>query len=90
VSWTLEDWVTLPSGFSNSNTPHVSNEYLRSFASAWNLELVGESREIDRLDLMQISKRFGDIYRFYSTGLATRCCGMPDVPKKRYLMYLQY
>jgi hypothetical protein len=45
----------------------------------WNLELVGESRNFDPIDLMHISTRFADIYRFYSTGLTTKCWGLADV-----------
>ena len=43
---------------------------------------VGESRNFDQLDLLQISKGFADIYRFYSTELKTIYWGWFDVPIK--------
>ena len=40
---------------------------------------VGESRNFDPLDLLQMSKRFAEYYRFYSTELTTICCGRSDM-----------
>ena len=66
-----------------TDLPYVTNGYLRHLEHAEKYIYVGESRNYDRLNLMQISKRFADIYRFYSMGLATTYCGKSDVAKNR-------